>query len=184
MLFKFIAPKDDKLFNYLKNVMRNQRNNDLWMHIKARIYKKWCSIVTEMQCVYSLTEGINSLQKKWEIIVSPNLDAVGIDFVIVKENNEIYPFQIKKDSFNPYAQKKYNSKENFDKVELKKRALKELMTELDNNKIIGNIHDLIILKYGVTSNEEMPYSYLRKANNGFVYYDAKLLTEEIDNHLN
>ena len=50
------------------------------------------------------------------------------------KENEIYPVQIKKDSFSVYAQKKYNALENFDKVAIKKKALAQLNQELNKQK--------------------------------------------------
>lgn len=186
ILSRFIFPKDDKLFNYLKNSMRNDRNHELWMHVKARIYKKWCSIVTEMQCVYAIVQGVDNLDLDWDIIVSPELDSIGIDFVVVKYQdgeNIAYPIQIKKDSFSVYAQKKYNALENFDKVTIKKKALAQLTQELNKQKITANIQDITILKYGVTSSADLPYEYLKRAPNGFVYYDADLLVKALNLHL-
>jgi hypothetical protein len=157
------------------------------MHIKARVYKKWCSIVTEMQCVYAVVKGVKEANLQWDIIVSPELDSIGIDFVIVKniDNKMVsYPIQIKKDSYNVYAQNKYNSLENFDKVGIKKKALNELTKELDKQKIKSEIKDITILKYGVTRNEELPYNYLKRFKNGFVYYDSKMLVDELEKNLN
>lgn len=187
ILARFIFPKDDKGFNYLKNSMRNNRNNELWMHIKARVYKKWCSIVTEMQCVYAILQGIDNQDYHWDVLVSPELDSIGIDFAIVKyhtSGNQVYPVQIKKDSFNVYAQKKYNALENFDKVNIKKKALSELNQELNKQKIVAFINDVTILKYGVTNSADLPYDYLKRAPNGFVYYDADLLVKVLNQHLN
>lgn len=188
MLAKFMFPKDEKSANYFKNTMRNNRNSELWMHIKARVYKKWCSIVTEMQCVYAVVKGVNEAKLNWDIIVSPELDAIGIDFVVVKkeenDNNIVYPIQIKKDSFSVYAQSKYNALENFDNVPIKKKALQELTKELEKQKLKAEIKDLTILKYGVTRTDDLPYDYLKRFKNGFVYYDSKLLVEALDKNLN
>ncbi len=187
MLTSFIYPRDEKKATHLKNVMRNNRDDDLWMHIKARVYKKWCSIVTEMQCVYAVAEGVHNNSLNWTVLVSPELDAIGIDFVVVKEVEgikKVYPIQIKKDSFNAYAQKKYNALENFDKVSIKKKALQELNHELEKQKIKAHIESITILKYGVTRNDELPYDYLKRSENGFVYYDSKLLTDALDKNLN
>lgn len=186
ILARFIFPKDDNGFKYLKNCMRNFHNHELWMHIKARVYKKWCSIVTEMQCVYAVVKGIHDRNMNWEVIVSPELDSIGIDFAIVvpEENgNKVYPIQIKKDSFNAYAQKKYNALDNFDKVSIKKKQEIELNKELTKQKITASIKDITILKYGVTRNGELPYSYLKRYSNGFVYYDSKILVAELEKNL-
>lgn len=187
MLAKFLFPKDEKNANRFKNIMRNDRNNELWMHIKARVYKKWCSIVTEMQCVYAVIKGITEANMNWDILVSPELDSIGIDFIVVKkqeQENIAYPIQIKKDSFSVYAQSKYNALENFDTVTIKKKALLELTKELEKQKIKAHVKDITILKYGVTRTEELPYEYLKKYKNGFVYYDSKLLVEALDKNLN
>lgn len=187
MLTNFISPGDEKRAKYLKNAMRNNRDDNLWMHIKARVYKKWCSIVTEMQCVYATVEGVHTNNLNWEVIVSPALDSIGIDFVVVKQvgnNKKAFPIQIKKDSFNAYAQKKYNALENFDKVAIKKKALQELSVELAKQKVLADIEDVTILKYGVTRGDELPYEYLKRSSNGFVYYDSQLLVEALNNNLN
>jgi hypothetical protein len=139
MLAKFIAPNDGKMAAYLKNAMSHKTDHDLWLHIKARVYKKWCSIVTEMQCVYAVVEGVKKLNLNWEVIASPELDAIGIDFAIVinTENKKVfYPIQIKKDSFSVYAQQKHNAKENFDIVELKKKAIGIIEAEMKKLNII------------------------------------------------
>lgn len=186
ILARFIYPKDDKSFTKLKNSMRNSHNHELWMHIKARVYKKWCSIVTEMQCVYAVVKGIHDAKMNWEVLVSPELDAIGVDFAIIvpfKNGNKVYPIQIKKDSFNPYAQKKYNSLDNFEKVSVKKKQEVELNKELLKQKITAKIEYMTILKYGVTRNDDLPYSYLKRYSNGFVYYDSRTLINELENHL-
>lgn len=138
--------------------------------------------------MYAVVKGINEAKLNWDIIVSPELDAIGIDFVIVKkdenDNNTIYPIQIKKDSFSVYAQNKYNALENFDNVPIKKKALQELTKELEKQKLKAEIKDLTILKYGVTRSDDLPYDYLKRFKNGFVYYDSKLLVEALDKNLN
>lgn len=186
MLAKFIAPGDEKLSLHLKNAMRNNKNHDLWMHIKARVYKKWCSIVTEMQCVYAVVEGVKDKNLNWKVITSPELDAIGIDFAIVVNENEekvAYPFQIKKDSYNVYAQQKHNSKENFEVVAMKKKPTQEMEAELKDLKIKATIMPLTILKYGLAKNNKLPYDYLDIQENGFVYYHPERLVTEIGSHL-
>lgn len=186
MLAKFIYPNDDANCTGMKNCMRGNRNHSLWMHIKARVYKKWCSIVTEMQCVYAVVKGIHDKGMNWEVLVSPELDAIGVDFAIIvpfENGNKVFPIQIKKDSFNPYAQNKYNALDNFDKVPVKKKQEIELNKELTKQKINGEIQEMTILKYGVTSKGDLPYSYLKRYTNGFIYYDSKILISELEKNL-
>lgn len=186
MLAKFIAPGDQKLSTHLKNAMRSNKSHDLWMHIKARVYKKWCSIVTEMQCVYAIVEGVKDKGLNWTVLTSPQLDSIGIDFaILVVENNEkvVYPFQIKKDSYNVYAQQKHNAKENFEIVAMKKKPTQEMEVELKNVKMKATIMPLTILKYGLAKNNKLPYEYLDIRDNGFVYYHPERLVNEIQSHL-
>jgi hypothetical protein len=186
ILAKFIVPGDEKLSNHLKNAMRNNKKHDLWMHIKARVYKKWCSIVTEMKCVYAIVQGAKEQSFNWNVIASPELDSIGIDFaILVIENNEkiIYPFQIKKDSYNVYAQQKHNSKENFEIIPMKKKPTQEMEAELKKIKVKATIMPLTILKYGLAKNNKLPYDYLDISENGFVYYHSERLVKEINSHL-
>lgn len=182
MLSKFISPEDEKFSTYLKNAMSRDSNHKLWLHIKARVYKKWCSIATEMQCVYAVVKGIKQKNIDWKIVASPELDAIGVDFAIIMKKQDllmIYPIQIKKDSYNVYAKNKLNNKENFEAVEIKKKALLVIKQELEKLKINAHINDLTILKYGLSKNGKMPYSYLKTSENGFVYYDNDILIEQL-----
>ena len=135
---------------------------------------------------FTLNFGIHDKQSNWSVLVSPELDSMGVDFAIVvpcEEGNKVYPIQIKKDSFNVYAQKKYNALDNFDKVVTKKKQEIELRKEMDKQKIKGEIEYMTILKYGVTRSGDLPYSYLKRYTNGFVYYDSKILIDELEKNL-
>lgn len=181
-LAHFISPGDATMESYIVNKMRGDRSCDFWNHLKSRFYKKWCSIVTEMQCVYSLAEYAEISNNGWKVLASPELDAVGIDFALVVEQDgisKVFPFQIKKESYNVYAQKKDNAKDNFSRVETKKKSILVLTKELDKLNIAAEIQDSTILKYGLPKNKQMPYAYLGEHDNGFVYYKGDILTKEI-----
>jgi len=99
---KYLFPGEDPEGQKTINKMRNNKSHAFWNHIKARIYKKWCSIVTEAQCVYATVQGIEKESLNWKVLASAELDAVGIDFVIVNEE-EVLPIQIKKNSYSNYS---------------------------------------------------------------------------------
>lgn len=187
MLANFISPNDEKMASYIKNAMSRKTSHDMWLHIKARVYKKWCSIVTEMQCVYAVVQGVKNKKLKWDVVASPQLDAVGVDFAIIitakSGHKRFFPIQIKKDSYSVYANSKHNSKDNFEQVELKKKALCVIAEEMKKQKILADIVPLTILKYGLPKNGTMPYGYLKTSANGFVYYDSDLLVEEMKKHM-
>lgn len=185
MLAHFFSPGDEEEAAYLKNQMRNKTEHQYWKHIKARIYKQWCSIVTEMQCVYAIVEAVQQKGYQWRVLSSAQLDCAGVDFILVIDNEEckVYPFQIKKDSRSVYVQKKHNTKDNFEQVEIKKKQQKAIELELSQLKLKGIIQNLTILKYALPKNNKLTYDYLAMSENGFVYYDGLKLVESINSQL-
>lgn len=186
MLANFISPEDHDDAAYLKNKMRNKSDHQYWNHIKARIYKQWCSIVTEMQCAYAIVEGAKINGYQWQVISSAQLDCAGVDFMLVVNNVDeikIYPFQIKKDSRSVYVQTKHNAKENFEQVEIKKKQKKSIEDQLKQLKLVGVLQPLTILKYALPKNNKLTYDYLAMSDNGFVYYDNNKLVQAINANL-
>lgn len=173
---EFLFPDNDPECQKTINKMRNKKTHPFWSHIKARVYKKWCSIVTEAQCVYSTVVGIEKNNLGWKVFASAELDAVGIDFVIATEK-VVIPIQIKKNSFSLYAKNKKNTDENLSRFEMTKKATKILIKEMEKYKIHQPIENGLLLKYGLTDEGKLPFQYLSQYENGFVYFKSeKLMT--------
>ena len=64
---KHLYPTDDAYAQRNYNQMRASKSHPFWNHIKARIYKMWCSIITEKQCIQSLYQYIQESKKDWKI---------------------------------------------------------------------------------------------------------------------
>jgi hypothetical protein len=174
-----LFPEDtDPEYQKTLNKMRNRQTHPFWSHIKARIYKKWCSIATEAQCVYSAVSGIEKLNLNWKVFASAELDAVGIDFVVVNDL-EVVPIQIKKNSYSNYAKNKKNTDENLARFSITQKAKKILKKEMDKNKINMEIGDGLLLKYGLCEGGKLPYEYLAQYHNGFVYFKDETLIETL-----
>lgn len=167
-------PTDEVTAKYMANCMRNKRSHDWWNHIKARIYKTWCSILTEMQAVYAVVHGASQMDEEWGILASSDLDAAGVDFVVVTKKCAI-PVQVKKDSFHQVISHKQNGSDNFTLFNVTKRAQKMIEKELTKNKIDACIQDGLLLKYGLPENDKPAYPYLKQYPNNFVYFDSRKL---------
>jgi hypothetical protein len=179
----FPAPEDMRDRQKMINVVRNNRSHAFWMHIKARIYKKWCSIVTEAQCVYATLQGVMKNNLDWKVFASAELDAIGIDFVIANEF-EVVPIQIKKDSFSFYAKHKKNGSENLMRFDLTKKAERILKREMEKNKVDMPIASGMLLKYGLMESGRLPYEYLSQYENGFVYFRGEKLVAMLNQEFN
>lgn len=177
---EFLFPEDEEECQKMINRVRSNKDHAFWKHIKARVYKKWCSIVTEAQCVYATVAGIDSSERDWKVFASAELDAIGIDFVIVNDT-EVVPVQIKKDSFSAYSKNKKNTEENLNRYNLTKKALKVLEKEMTKNKIEKPVASGLLLKYGLMNGGSLPYEYLAQYNNGFVYFKSDRLMETLEN---
>jgi hypothetical protein len=180
---EFLFPGNDPECQKTINKMRNKKTHPFWSHIKARVYKKWCSIVTEAQCVYSAVAGIEKNQLHWKVFASAELDAVGIDFVIATEQ-VVIPIQIKKNSFSLYAKSKKNTDENLSRFEMTKKACKILQKEMVKYKMEQSIEEGMLLKYGLTDDGKLPYVYLSQYENGFVYFKSDKLIATFKECLN
>lgn len=169
-------PDDPDDCQKMINRVRSNANHAFWSHIKARIYKKWCSIVTEAQCVYATLQGLEKTQMNWKVFASADLDSAGIDFIIVNEK-EIVPIQIKKDSFSMYARSKKNGDENLARFEISKKSRNAILKEMKKAKIDFPIAKGLLLKYGLADSGKLPYEYLSTHENGFVFFkDEKLIS--------
>ena len=177
---RHMFPKDEKFRTYMVNCMKNKISHDWWDHIKARVYKKWCSILTEMQAVYAVVYGSEKLSLNWHVLASAQLDAMGVDFVIIA-NGKAIPIQVKKDSFHQQIHHKQNNKENFSRFDMTKKALKLIQAELDKVKMGSvEIDKGLLLKYGLPKSGKMAYDYLGHFPNGFVYFDRIRLVQELE----
>lgn len=162
----------------LSAMMRNPKHDD-WTHIKARVYRKWCSIITEAQCTYAILRGIDKLNKDWKVISSPALDGMGIDLAVVTTNQAV-PIQIKKNTNSKYAKDKDNSAENFSRKALysnASRVLKESLKNFDQPQT-----DILIVKYGLRDKftKKLPYDYLKTAKNNFVFFDGEKIVQSLE----
>jgi hypothetical protein len=171
---EFLFPEDDNESIKMINRVRSNKNHAFWKHIKARVYKKWCSIVTEAQCVYATLEGLENTQNGWKVFASAELDAIGIDFAIADES-QVIPIQIKKNSFSSYSKNKKNSDENLSRFSLTKKAAKVLEKEMTKNNMNVEISEALLLKYGLGEKGQLPYEYLDQFDNGFVYFKGEKL---------
>ena len=181
---KYMFPDDDKSAKYMQNCMRGNTNHDWWKHIEARLYKMWCSILTEMQAVYAVVSGAEAFGLNWKVIASAELDSYGVDFMIVTETSAI-PVQIKKDSYHhQQAQGKQNGKENFSRFNVTKKALKSIEQELVKAKITVNVESGLLVKYGLFKKGVSPYEYLEQFGNGFVYFNSIKLVQSLNEIFN
>lgn len=191
----FLYPEDGqfKECEELKGKLNNERKavhramlkdpkHPLWMHIRARMYKKWSSIMTEAQCGYSLLSGIQSNHLKWQLFSSPLIDVFGIDMVVVT-NNEAIPIQIKKDSTSMFSSHKENKCANFYRYNLNPAVKDEISSVFAKEGVSKKIAQGMILKYDVKKNQNQTYKYLKKWDNGFVYFDGHILVEELKKYL-
>lgn len=177
--------EDDKIAQERKSIHRQMvrdTNHPLWLHIKARMYKKWSSIMTEAQCTYALLTGIQVLNKDWKVLSSPLLDLVGIDVVLVTEK-EVIPIQVKKDSTSMFTAHKKNNFNNYHRYNLPEYAQEEMLKEVKSLNLNIPIGRGLILKYDVQKTLEQSYKYLKKWNNGFVYFDATSLIRELEKNI-
>lgn len=181
----FLFPGDDPEFKKMVNRVRANKEHAFWKHIKARVYKKWCSIMTEAQCVYAMLTGIEKAGLDWSILASAELDGVGIDFVLVTAHQAI-PVQIKKDTYSRYAVTKKNSMENFGRFDIRGKAMATLKKHLKDAKFEGHIEQAMILKYGLKDRvtKKLPYSYLGEFSNGFVYFKSDAIVASIEEIIN
>lgn len=171
-------PQDEKTRQHMINCMRNNKSHDWWNHIKARVYKMWCSILTEMQAVYAVLEGSKKNNLDWKVFASAELDSLGVDFVIITAHKAI-PVQIKKDSFTKQINHKQNNKENFSRFDLTKKAHRLLSQCLEKEAIDVEIDECLLLKYGLPINGKPAYSYLSHYENNFVYFKPENLVASI-----
>ncbi len=175
LMCNHLFPDDHMECKKMVNRVRSNINHAFWSHIKARIYKKWCSIVTEAQCVYATIQGLEKSNLGWKVFASAELDSDGIDFIVVNDK-EVVPIQIKKDSFSMYARHKKNGDENLARFQMSKRANNAIMKEMKKAKVNLPIGKALLLKYGLADSGKLPYEYLASYENGFVYFkDEKLI---------
>lgn len=179
---KHMFPEDTKTCQYMVNCMRASTSHDWWNHIKARVYKKWCSILTEMQAVYAVVEGCKKQKLNWKVAASAELDAMGVDFVIITKDEAI-PVQIKKDSFHQQISHKQNSKENLSRFDITKKATALIQKEIAKNKLNVTVVEGLLLKYGLPQKGTPAYDYLAHYGNNFVYFDYKKLVAKLQSVL-
>ena len=175
---KHMFPENEKTCQSMINCMRNSTSHDWWNHIKARVYKKWCSILTEMQAVYAVVSGSKKLGLDWRVIASAPLDAMGVDFIIITKDSAI-PVQIKKDSFHQQISHKQNNKENLSRFDITKKAMKLINEEIIKNKFQITVSESLLLKYALPNKDTPAYDYLGHFPNNFVYFDHKKLVEKL-----
>lgn len=176
---------NEKINNERKIIHRSMVrdvNHPLWLHIKARMYKKWSSIMTEAQCTYSLIDGINDVKLNWQVISGPLLDVMGIDLVLVTER-EIIPIQVKKDSTSFFTAHKKNKFSNYHRYDLPEYARDEMHREINSLNLKQKLGKGMILKYDVQKSTDQTYAYLKKWPNGFVYFDSTILVKELSKNL-
>jgi hypothetical protein len=168
----------DEANRVLSNMMHNPQNEN-WMHIKARVYRKWFSIMTEAQCTYAILRGIDKLNLNWKVISSPEMDGMGIDLAVVTSSQAV-PIQIKKNTNSKYAKDKDNSAENFSRKPLfsqAARVLKEHLKHFNQPQA-----DILIVKYGLRdrATNQLPYDYLKAAKNNFIYFDGEKIVQSLE----
>jgi len=158
-----IAPNTDVFGEARKNVSNqliqpNAMMFFMWQHIRARIYRMWFSVLTEMHAAMGADLVSKGKGIEHSIVNHVDLDVVGIDFVVIRGDNA-YPCQIKKESFSKVARGKDNSKENFARKTLNDRAIVEFNRVL--NKVVEKkdwiIHKSCVIKYGVVAKDNMFY---------------------------
>lgn len=153
----------------LSSMMSNSKNEN-WTHIKARVYRKWCSIITESQCTYAILRGIKKLDKNWKVISSPALDTMGIDLAVLSPNQAV-PIQLNKNT---------NSSANFSRKALYTNASKVFKESLKNFEQLET--ELLIVKYGACDKitNALPYDYLNLSDNGFIYFDGEKIVNSLE----
>lgn len=184
-LFKECEDLRDSLNNERKithRAMLKDYKHPLWMHIRARMYKKWSSIMTEAQCSYALLNGINEHNLNWKLFSSPLIDVFGVDMVIVTEKEAI-PIQVKKDSTSIFSIHKENKCANFHRYNLNQFVKNEIIEVFKKEGVTKKLAPGMILKYDVNKNQNQSYPYLKKWDNGFVYFDGPLLVKELREYL-
>lgn len=183
--FKECEELKDSLNNERKTIHRAMLKNakhPLWMHIRARMYKKWSSIMTEAQCSYALLNGIKEHGLNWKLFSSPLIDVFGVDMVIVTEKEAI-PIQVKKDSTSIFSSHKENKCANFHRYNVNQFVKNEIIEVFKKENIVKSLAQGMILKYDVNKNQNQTYQYLKKWDNGFVYFDGPLLVKELNEYL-
>jgi hypothetical protein len=184
LLAQHMYPSKSKKYELVISTMMKNQDDELWEHLRARVYKKWCSIMTETQCVYSMLEYIEENNKKWEIVSSPKLDSKGVDFIIVAKT--AVPIQVKMLTRSRIAAGKKNNLPNLSLEELKKGKLELVSKELKN---IGYSEELeigksILVQYGLKDRDgTFPFDYLKQHDNGFIYFDANILMKQLSEHI-
>ncbi len=179
LMSKYLYPSMGKEYQKLINTMRNNKNHEFWEHIKARVYKKWCSIITETQCVYALLSFTEKSNKNLDIISSAELDGVGIDFVLMFENSSVIPVQIKKISFSRIAMSKKNNDDNLSRFNINNRAMNLIKKEVEKVTDKYSVDSGVLVKYGLKNNNELPFPYLKEHDNGFIYFDGEELYKKM-----
>lgn len=186
---QFLFPVCEKTRQYMVNCMRNKKEHEFWNQIKSRVYKMWCSIVTETQCIFAVQKAINEKGLDWKIISSAELDSAGTDFVLVT-GNKIVPIQIKKDTHSKYASNKKNTLENFSTFELKGKNKTIVNSYVNKLSIEKELTDVLLVKYDVPNSSnwkndtDAPYEYLSKMKNGFVYFKGESLLNKLIKFVN
>lgn len=179
---KHLWPNKCDNFDALKKEMMENGKHEFWQHISARVYKKWCSIITESQCLYSIVEAVEKTDRKWRVITAPKMDVTGIDFAIIHANY-ITPFQIKKDTRSKIASGKQNSSENFSRSILGKYANIAMNGVISDLNLHETLTPSVLIKYDTKKSGELPYTYLREYDNGFVYFNGESLIDQLTNNI-
>lgn len=171
----------DEANRTLSTMMRNSKHES-WVHIQARVYRKWCSIITEAQCTYAILRGIDKLNLNWKVISSPEMDGMGIDLAVVTPHQAV-PIQIKKNTASKFSKDKDNSAENFSRKTLYSNAARVFKEQLKNFNQPQK--DILIVKYGLSDNKtnQLPYDYLKTAPNNFVYFDGEKIVTSLEKHI-
>lgn len=184
ILAEHMYPSKSKNYEAIVKNMLSDHTDELWEHLRARVYKKWCSIMTETQCVYGMLEYIQANNKNWEIVSSPKLDSAGVDFIIVAKTAT--PVQIKMLSHSKIAMSKKNNEPNLSLEEVKKGRMSIVQQELkgvgyDESLVVGKS---VLVKYGLKDRQgNFPFDYLKQHDNGFVYFDADILMKHLAKHI-
>ena len=183
LLAEYMYPSKSKNYENIVDSMLSDRENELWEHIRARVYKKWCSIMTETQCVYGMLEYIQNNNKNWKIVSSPKLDSAGVDFIVVA--NSAIPIQIKMLSHSKIAMSKKNNEPNLSLEEIRKSKMSIVQQQLQEVGYNGlNVEKSILVKYGLKDRSGgFPFDYLKQHENGFVYFDTNILMKHLSSHI-
>ncbi len=184
LLAEHMYPSKSTCYEIIVSNMMSDHKDELWEHLRARVYKKWCSIMTETQCVYGMLEYIQANNKNWEIVSSPKLDSSGVDFIIVAQSAT--PVQIKMLSHSKIAMSKKNNEPNLSLEEVKKGRMTIVQQELKDVGYAENfqVGKSILVKYGLKDRQgNFPFDYLKQHDNGFVYFDANILMNHLSKHI-